>query len=268
MTPIFLPGSAGKVFAIHRRAQGASATGVLIVPPFAEEMNKSRRQFSILANRLSAAGCDSLLVDLFGTGDSQGDFEDATWETWVADCTAGAAWLLENGAHSIQIWGTRLGGLLALETAAGLQGSVERVVLWQPVTTGRAALQHFLRLGAMAKLMVGGEAAGGTKQLLAELDSGSVVEVAGYSLTPTLCNAIMARELVALGGQVSGPIDVFEIANRQQPSPALSRAIEQWNAKGIAASVEVIGGAQFWATSEISNNKELVEASVRANGIA
>ena len=63
------------------------------LPPFAEEMNHSRRMATLQAHRLAALGIDVLVVDLFGTGDSAGDFADARWETWQEDAKAAVAWL-------------------------------------------------------------------------------------------------------------------------------------------------------------------------------
>jgi hypothetical protein len=47
------------------------------VPPFAEEMNKSRRMIAEVGRRLEGSGVGMLLVDLFGTGDSEGEFAQA-----------------------------------------------------------------------------------------------------------------------------------------------------------------------------------------------
>ncbi len=61
-------------------------TALLILPPFAEEMNCCRRVFASLAATLAgtpaaagtaadpATGIDCFLPDFYGTGDSEGDF--------------------------------------------------------------------------------------------------------------------------------------------------------------------------------------------------
>ena len=72
--PFFLRFTAGNRFcllhATDRRAVGA----VLYVHPLAEEMNKSRRMAALQARALAASGWVVLQVDLFGCGDSDGDF--------------------------------------------------------------------------------------------------------------------------------------------------------------------------------------------------
>src|SRR3546814_1526626 len=57
------------------------------------EMNRSRRMAALQARALAALGIDVLLLDLFGTGDSAGDFRDARWEIWREDAMAAVAWL-------------------------------------------------------------------------------------------------------------------------------------------------------------------------------
>ena len=70
--PVFIDSAAGRVFAIyHRPAEGGSnGPAMLYLPPFAEEMNRSRRMAALQARALAAAGYGVLLLDPYGTGDS------------------------------------------------------------------------------------------------------------------------------------------------------------------------------------------------------
>jgi len=78
LEPRFLDGLRGRLFVV-RRAPAADDRGidVVIAPPFAEEMNRSRRMMVLLAIALAERGFGCLAVDPFGTGDSDGDFADA-----------------------------------------------------------------------------------------------------------------------------------------------------------------------------------------------
>ncbi len=113
MELFFLAGSRGALFAVyHPPAAGmTSRSGVLCAPPFAEELNKSRRMIAQQARRLAAAGFGVLIPDLYGTGDSAGDFGDARWEIWREDLARCAVWLRQRGHESLILWGVRLGGL-------------------------------------------------------------------------------------------------------------------------------------------------------------
>ena len=87
LCPLFIDGTAGRLFAIYLApAPEAPRRGaVLYLPPFAEEMNRSRRMVLLQARRMVELGYQVLIVDLYGTGDSEGDFADARWAIWRAD---------------------------------------------------------------------------------------------------------------------------------------------------------------------------------------
>src|SRR5690606_27532247 len=76
----------GKRFALLTSpAASAPIGGLLFLHPFAEEMNKSRRMVALAARAFASAGWAVLQVDLAGCGDSEGDFADADWQTWLDD---------------------------------------------------------------------------------------------------------------------------------------------------------------------------------------
>ena len=58
---------------------------LLLICPFAEEMNKSRHIYSLLARQLCLSGIACYLLDYRGTGDSSGDFGEATIDKWLED---------------------------------------------------------------------------------------------------------------------------------------------------------------------------------------
>ena len=86
MQPFFLEGRGGPLFALyHPPLAGEPRAIVVHCPAFAEEMNKSRRMVALQARAFVEQGLGTLVFDLFGTGDSAGDFGDATWDGWLAD---------------------------------------------------------------------------------------------------------------------------------------------------------------------------------------
>jgi len=79
---------AGQRFALLYTPEPATKQrgAVVYVHPFGEELNKSRRMAALQARAMASAGYSVLQIDLLGCGDSTGDFGDATWEAWLADC--------------------------------------------------------------------------------------------------------------------------------------------------------------------------------------
>ncbi len=261
-TPFFLPGPAGKLFALHLRPAGPELpkNGILFFPPFAEEMNKSRRMVSLQARRMAALGYQVLLIDLFGTGDSEGDFVDARWEGWRADMRTAVHWLQNNGARRLVLWGARLGALLAMETEVEFREVVDGVLLWQPVLKGESYLTQFLRLRIAGEMTAGGDKLT-TADLRRVLQDGDTVEVAGYTLHPELGAAI---DLLPIDDQVAGapaPMACFQVTLSGQPTAVGKRLLALREPQGSDTRMIAMTGEQFWQSAEITVVEDLLAMS-------
>lgn len=263
----FLPLRRGRRFCIQYVPDGASERrgAILYVHPFAEEMNKSRRMAALQARAFAEAGWTVLQVDLFGCGDSEGDFDEASWEQWLADAADAATWLRGQTGRMPWLWGLRLGCLLArqvVDRAPATPG----LVLWQPSMSGKQSLQQFLRLKVTNQIL--GEAASdrvGVQELRQCLARGETVEVAGYTLSPELALGLEAAELTP----PSAPLRVawLEVgASTAELSPAGRMRAEAWRAAGHRIDTTAVAGAAFWQTQEIAECDALVEATVAAIG--
>ena len=145
----FIDGGAGRIFLTEHgpRDAGSVATALLILPAFAEEMNKSRRMYTLLAAELAARGTVTVVLDYQGCGDSEGDFEDARWSNWERDVRCAIDWIREGfGELPLALLGHRLGAALALTAATAPTARIERLLWWQPVLQGQQFLTQFLRL--------------------------------------------------------------------------------------------------------------------------
>ena len=74
--PFFFDADPGTRFSLYHapNPQVPARGAILYVHPFAEEMNNSRRMAALQARAFSALGFAVLQIDLFGCGDSCGDF--------------------------------------------------------------------------------------------------------------------------------------------------------------------------------------------------
>ncbi|MBY0578927.1 MAG: hydrolase 2, exosortase A system-associated [Burkholderiales bacterium] len=257
--PFFLDAKPGKRFCLYHPPQGPCRGCVLFVPPFAEEMNKSRRMVAIQARALSALGYAVLSVDLYGCGDSSGDFRDARWEAWKEDLALAVKWLGQQHDAPVTLWGLRLGVLLALDFARNAAEPIERFILWQPVHGGETYLTQFLRL-RVANAMIAGKEKTSSKDLRHELASNGTLEVAGYDLPHELACAIDRIKLADLG--IPGAMHHwFEIAPGVESalSPAVMRVIEAWESRGMPVQTHKVPGEPFWSTQEITDCPDLID---------
>ena len=243
---------------------------VLYVPPWAEEMNKSRRMAALASRRLAEDGFAVLQIDLLGCGDSGGSLADATWEAWVDDVVRAAQWLKARHPGSpLWLWGLRAGALLAAAALTRLPDSVQ-LLLWQPVVQGKTQLQQFLRLKAAAQL-----ADGGGKAILAaaraDLAAGHAVEVAGYSLGPVLASGLEAAALAPPpdpAPRLAAPRRLIWLESGNQPAdapgPAAQAALAAWQSAGWDTSWRATQGPAFWQTTEIEDAPALIDATAAA----
>jgi exosortase A-associated hydrolase 2 len=267
--PIFLPADAGRLHVARWLPAGpggetttAGTGAVLLVPPFAEELNKCRRMLALLGQGLAARGVPAVLPDLRGTGDSDGEFADARWGRWLDDLRTVSGWLERSGTPVTGLVGLRLGARLALDLAADLPG-LRRVILWQPVFSGRQHLSQFLRL-RMAGGLLGGEAGETVATLREALLAGRTLEVAGYDLSPELAADLEALHGPAPVPPAGVPLHCLEVSPGE--TPTLSRVtadqVARWQAAGVEASGEVLPGESFWSTVEIGTAPALLTRSL------
>lgn len=252
----FIPGAAGPLFVLARRPDRASGRCVLIVPPFADEMNKCRRMFTDLASALSERGTASVIADLYGTGDSGGEFRDATWEQWQKDLRDIADWSAAAGWPVTHVLAVRLGCLLAIESMGSLPFQCRGTVFWQPVADGKRFVAQFLRLRLAASLL-GTEGKETLKDLRNRLQTQRVLEVAGYELSHDLVAGIERAAMPAELDARLGVVHWLEVV-RDSAAPA------QGLAAPAAANRARVVGEPFWASTEIVTNPSLIERTLDA----
>lgn len=258
-------------FALHDPPSTPTCRGLVVfVPPFGEEMNKSRRLVAGQARALAERGFAVLRIDLAGCGDSSGDFGEANWTRWVDDIVAAARWLrsrhepVDAGTRPapLWLWGLRVGCLLATRAAERLS-PLGGLVLWQPQLRGDQALAQFLRL-ATASNMLSGQTGASAGQLRAALDKGRPVEVAGYRIHPALAQGLAGAALLPPAGACTVIWLEVTAAGGGTLAPASQRTVDQWRAAGLDVTTEVVAGPAFWQTVEIEDAPELVQATNRA----
>ncbi|ATQ77113.1 hydrolase 2, exosortase A system-associated [Massilia violaceinigra] len=262
--PFFFDAEPGTRFSLYHapapqvRTRGA----ILYVHPFADELNKSRRMATLQARRFAAAGYAVLQIDMFGCGDSCGDFSSARWELWKRDLEIARAWLAERaGGGPMHLWGIRLGGLLALDFACN--APVDGVILWQPFLNGRTCINQFLRQGLAARMRAGDPALfGTTSQLRADLLTRGMIEVGGYELAAPLIQAIDACDAAAL------PLPPCQVHWFASASPAPSRLAasaariaHRWSARGATLHFHAVEGEPFWGANDIVECPALLAAT-------
>ena len=265
--PFFLPTPRGERFCVFHPARGAGLGSIVYLHPFAEEMNKSRRMAALQSRAFAAQGYAVLQIDLYGCGESSGDFGDARWELWKEDAALAVDWLRRHAEGPVHLWGLRLGALLALDYAKETAQEQASLLMWQPVTNGEQFINHFLRLRATSEMLASGSVLSGTDHLRSQLDAGRAVEVAGYELAPELARSIDALRLADLA-PLAMPVRWLEVASGPELPPASRRVVEHWQSLGVDVESRAVAGEPFWNSIEITECPQLLQESTQAMALA
>lgn len=262
LEPFFLESPRGRLFCLHLApARTESGPAVLYLHPFAEEMHKSRRMAALQARAFASRGQSVLMLDLAGCGDSWGDFGDASWSQWRQDARLAHQWLRQRAGGPVSLWGLRTGALLAADLARDLP-DLERLILWQPITSGEQFLTQFLRIKLASEMLADVQGGAGVKRLRQQLEAGEGVEVGGNMLSPA-----MARELASLKLADLVPprpalwLEVGAQAGDTAP-PASQRVLDAWREQGASVGYRGVAGDPFWTTQYIVECPALIEATL------
>jgi exosortase A-associated hydrolase 2 len=258
--PFFFDAEPGTRFSVYHapNPQVEPRGAILYVHPFAEELNKTRRMAALQSRAFATLGYAVLQFDLFGCGDSCGDFHSGRWELWKSDLAIAAAWLAERaGGGQLHLWGVRLGGLLALDCARDLRPA--GVILWQPFTSGRNCVNQFLRQRLAAEP---DSVARNTAALRTELAVHGHIEVNGYQVAVPLVKAIDDCDAASLR---LPPCTVHWFAN---PSPAPARVTANvarlaaiWARDGVQLHFHPVDGPASWSAQDVIECPALLDAT-------
>lgn len=262
--PSFIDSCSGLLFAVYWPPVGqAVSKAILHVPAFAEEMNKSRRMVALQARTLAEQGYAVMVLDLFGTGDSEGDFAEATWSVWLQNIADAIAWLKRQGAQTISLWGLRVGALLAMDFVILHPSEIDKIIAWQPVLNGDLFVTQFLRLRVAAAMMNSAMPQEKISDLKKRLQDGQSLEVAGYSLNPDMIRPMMALKADPLALQSLKAVSIFELVADEQSQLSLANQqfLNTLQTVGKNAFLIKVIGDSFWASQEIATVPGLIEAT-------
>ncbi len=152
LEPFFFGPGDRQLFGLLRRPPAPRGAGVVLCAPHGHEFIRCHRALRELGHQLALAGFDVLSFDYHGTGDSDGDYEDATLPGCVQDTGAAIDALVARAApRFIAVLGLRVGGAVALAAVDG-RSDVQALALWDPVVAGADLADDIARIAALQAL--------------------------------------------------------------------------------------------------------------------
>lgn len=268
MEPIFIDSLKGRVFAVYHPPETPEKIKgqILFIPPFAEELNRSRHMIARQARSFANQGYGVLILDLYGTGDSEGTFADATLDIWRADILAARNWLAKKSASPCALWAMRTGALLAAELLHRTPNIAGTLLLWSPVTNGKRFITQYMRIKLGADITGQTRATPLTmKDLWAVLDQGACLEIAGYDISPNLAYGLsdLALDQMTLPDHIAVHWIETSLTEPATLSPGSRKIITQWVAKGGKLAVSPVRDISFWTLQEPEWAEKYIEETNR-----
>jgi len=259
LTPFFLDSAQGKIFCLYFPPKQELKGAILYVPPFLEEMNRCRSTVAQQAKSFSELGFACLIMDYYGTGDSEGLLSEASWEVWINNVKDAATWLEAKTQHKLTLWGFRFGALMASKIAEGEPERFNNLLLWQPVLDGKTFLTQYLRI-RVAFLMDRELPAETTKSIRENLANNKSVEIAGYELFPQLALDIDQIKMANLKNINSFQIDWYEnVTEEEKPiSVASKKIVSHLTELGNTVDVNTFLGPPIWQLHERDELPEII----------
>ena len=258
----FFSGSKGQLFLSvqHNSANqiaSACAGAVVLLPPFADEMNKSRHLLTKLMRQLSANGYDSFLLDNYGTGDSEGDLDQTSVDIWRTDLQQFLQIVAQCGYQHVSFVAVRFGSLQLFDllNQFSLPLALQQIVLWQPWFDTTKFWQQFARiklaqsLGSNNKLTL--------TSLTQQLSAGVDLEIAGYPINATFYTSLMQLQSQFPAVLQHSPVHWFNSTTSTTVAPAVQHSISALSQQCLLNVVH-LPCQPYWQAAELVQAPELI----------
>ncbi len=259
----FITSPQGRLF-LTQFGEITGDTAILCLPSITEEMNLARAVVAKQAQHFANQKIPCFILDYYGTGDSEGEFEQANTDIWLANILTAGEYMQQQGITKIILWGVRFGALLVLSHQATLHQKLPIIqqILWQPVTNGKLFAGQFLRIKQAHAMMnaASSKNAGDKVNWREYILAGNSVAVAGYFLTKAMLQSIEILK-ISHDFQPLSPLHWFELAAKE-PTPLTKRLFASWE-EGLA-NVHCFDCPPFWQVPEIFALSELEQLTFRA----
>lgn len=218
--PFFFPSGDCHLFGVmHIPAASRRNTAFLFCTPFGEEKLWTHLVYVNFARALASHGYPVLRFDYRGTGDSEGNFEDATLESCLADIRSAIEILKDQSDQTerLGLLGLRMGATLAALTAETLP-QISTLVLWEPILNVDEYMQDLLRVNLTTQMALYKEIRQNREALIRSMKDGLTANVDGYEISAEMFEQFSSLHLPRALNYAKANCLIIQIASKQNPS--------------------------------------------------
>jgi exosortase A-associated hydrolase 2 len=247
-----------------RAVQNSTDNGhaILVIPPFAEEMNKSRHLVNAAMRQLATAGYSCFMLDNYGTGDSGGDLDQARIDIWRDDLYQLLLLLLQQGYQSVSFIAVRFGVIQLFDLLNKYSSPlpVQQLVLWQPVFDVGKLWQQFVRLKVAEAMAAGNKTS--QKALEQQLNNGENIEIAGYPISPAFYHSLLNINS-SIPAQLNSVnlhwLETSQLDNVALPVQKMREQLQQH----CQLNYTQLKAEPYWQTAELASAEQLIALTLQ-----
>ncbi len=166
---------------------------VIFVPPFAEEMNRSKRMYVLCARLLADAGIHSICFDFAGTGDSSGEWGDYSYQDWKQNLID-VYQFAKKITPTINLITLRDSALISLDLIKLNEIHIDKCVMWDPIDNGEVLIRQLVRM-KIASAMADDLKKITTQEVSESIEKEGYLEVGGYHVSSDLIDCIKSQKI-------------------------------------------------------------------------
>jgi pimeloyl-ACP methyl ester carboxylesterase len=232
-----------RMFGSRQTPVNAAASGVVICPALQAEFLRNYRREVDLGHDLAARGFAVQRFHYRGSGNSDGDTSDATFETMRDDALAAAESLARTEElEALAFVGARWGAMVAAAAASRFDRAP--LVLWEPMTQPRTYFRELFRAGQIHEMRKGGVNPRSSEEQLAEMRRTGFLDVLGYAIDRPLYESVIERTLERELGGSPRPILLVQISRRNELRGEYATLADRWREAGFAVDTHVVQASE------------------------
>jgi exosortase A-associated hydrolase 2 len=248
-------------------AMGESHT-VIFVPPFAEEMNRSKRMYVLCARLLADAGIQSICFDFAGTGDSSGEWGDFNCQDWKNNLIDVYQYA-NKSSSKISLVTLRDSALISLELIKQAKIQIYKCVLWDPIDSGEVLIRQLMRM-KIASAMADDLKKVTTQEVLDSIEQSGFLEVAGYHVSSSLIDSIKSQRM---SDSIESALALTELhwmttgkfsGNTKQQLPISLTKLNLTEDLLAQLNVHPVNDVKFWMQQEVTISPLLLRETKQA----
>jgi pimeloyl-ACP methyl ester carboxylesterase len=218
--------------------------GLVICCPVHAEFLKNYRREVDLARALAGRGIAVQRFHYRGTGNSEGEAEEATFDSMCEDVAFAAERLVDKtGVTNLAFLGTRWGALTAAAAARHFDGVP--LALWEPVTDPRRNLTQIYRAALIPELKEGG-ARMLEEPPLQQLERSGSLDILGYTIHWSQYENAVQHSLDGLLGENPRSILIVQIGRRDELRGEYGRLQARLENSGFSITNRIVTGDETW----------------------